>query len=115
MKAKKRPSGREKYKYVIFRIHSTGRIPYNDMKNAITNALMNWMGEKDFSDARVWLIKNLWKPGEQRGYIRCSPEHVDSVKMSLSLMHQIGDEKVAFQSLRVTGTIRSGKEKTKAS
>ena len=110
MKVKTRPSQRAKYKYVIFRIHSSGSIPYNDVKNAIMNSLMNWMGEKGFAEAGVRLIRNLYHEGN--GFIRCDPKHVDSVKMALMLVCQIGDERVAFQSLRVTGTIRSGKEKT---
>jgi hypothetical protein len=31
----------------------------------------------------------------------------------MSLIHQIGDQRVIFQSVRVSGTIKSGKEKTR--
>jgi len=37
---------------------------------------------------------------------------VDLVKVGLALIHQIGDQRVIFQTLRVSGTIKSGKKKT---
>ena len=107
MKLKSKPTLRGKHKYVVFKIHSTAKLQYNDTMNAITNALLNWMGEKDYADAGIWLIRNLWDGREQKGFIRCEPGYVDAVKMSLMLIHQIGDEKVAFQSLWVSGTIKS--------
>jgi ribonuclease P/MRP protein subunit POP5 len=113
MKLKSKPTLREKHKYVVFRIHSSAKLQYNDVKNVVMNSLLNWMGEKDFADAGVWLIKNLWDSKEQKGFIRCTPKYVDSVKMGLMLIHQIGDEKVAAQSLWVSGTIKSGKDKSK--
>jgi RNase P/RNase MRP subunit POP5 len=33
------------------------------------------------------------------------------VKVSLALIHQIGDSKVIFQTTRVSGTIKAGKGK----
>ena len=112
MKLKSKPTLRGKHKYVVFKIHSTAKLQYNDLKNAIMNALLNWMGERDFADAGIWLIKNLWDSKEQKGIIRCVPKYVNAVKMSLLLVHQIGDEKVTFRSLWVSGTIKSGKEKS---
>ncbi len=109
MRTRTKPSQKAKYKYVVFRIHSSDSIKYNDLRNAVTNALMNWMGEKNFSEAGACLIRNLCHDG--KCFIKCDPKHVDNVKMALMLVHQIGDERVVFQSLRVTGTIKSGKEK----
>ncbi len=112
MKLKSKPTLRSEHRYVVFKVHSSVKIQYNDLKNAIMNSLMNWMGEKNFSDAEIWLIKNLWSSKDQKGFIRCRPKYVNDVKMALMLIHQIGDERVVFQSLWVSGTIKSGKEKT---
>ena len=109
MRLRKKPSERPKHKYIVFRVHSSGSIRYNDLRNAITNELINWMGEKDFAEAGIRLIKNLYHDG--KGFIRCLPGYVDSVKMSLALIHQIGDERVIFQTVRVSGTIKSGKKR----
>lgn len=110
--AKILPSLRESKRYVIFKVHSNERLDYETVKNAAWNSLLNWLGEKDLSRANVRLIKNLWDPGKHTGFIQCSPKFVDAVKMGLSLIHQIGDQRVIFQTLRVSGTIKSGKNKT---
>jgi ribonuclease P/MRP protein subunit POP5 len=107
------PTLREKKRYVVFRVHSQERLDYPSMHNAAWNSLLNWMGEKELSRANVRIIKNLWDPRQQAGFVQCSPKSVDSVKMGLSLVHQIGDQRVVFQTLGVSGTIRSGKSRLK--
>ena len=112
MKLRRLPSMKEKRHYVIFRLHSDMPVPYEDMKGAVMNSVLDWMGEKGFSVSNAKVIRNLWNGKE--GWLSCTPKSVDDVKMSLALVHQIGDAKVIFQVLRVTGTIKSGKEKVKA-
>jgi ribonuclease P/MRP protein subunit POP5 len=112
MKLRSKPALRGKHRYVVFRVHSSAKVKYSDLKNAVMSALLNWMGEREFSEAGIWFIRNLWDGVEQKGFIRCDPKYADSVKMGLMLLHQIGDEKVAVQSLWVSGTIKSGKEKS---
>jgi len=112
MKLRRLSSSRESKRYVVFRIHSAERLSYDVVKDAVWNSVLNWLGEEDMAKANVRILKNLWNPGEMKGFVQCSPKFVDSVKVSLSLIHQIGDSKVAFQTLRVSGTIKSGKDKT---
>lgn len=106
-KLKTLPSQKGKRRYVFFRVHSGKKLEYPEIRNAIMDSLLNWMGEEKFAKARPWLIKNLWKTRE--GVIQCSHRYVDDVKVSLALIHQIGDSRVVFQSFRVSGTIKSGK------
>jgi RNase P/RNase MRP subunit POP5 len=111
MKLKGRPTLREKKRYVFFRVHSAEKVDYRMVRDAITNSLLNWLGDKDLALARPWVIKNLWDQGRQEGVLRCSHTYVDDVKVSLGLIHQIGDSRVIIQSFRVSGTIKSGKKK----
>ena len=104
MKLKRMPS-------MTFRLHSKNPVVYSDMKGAVLNSIMNWMGEGGFSSSKCRIIKNLWDHGNQIGWIECSPKSVDDIRMALALIHQIGDERVIFQVIRVSGTIKSGKEK----
>ncbi len=113
MRMRRLPSSRESKRYVVFRIHSDERLSYEHVKDSIWNSVLNWLGEEDMAKANVRILKNLWDSRKQKGFIQCSPKFVDSVKVSLSLIHQIGDSRVAFQTLRVSGTIKSGREKTK--
>ena len=98
-------------RYVVFRVHSQEKLDYSTMQNAAWNSMLNWMGEKELSKANVHFIKNLWDAGKQTGFVQCSPKYVDSVKIGLGLVHQIGDQRVIFQTIRVSGTIKSGKNK----
>lgn len=111
MKMKSLPSQRERKRYVFFSIHSAARLEFGDVRNAVTNSMINWMGEKGFAKAKPWIIRNMWKGNE--GVVQCSHRHADDVKFALALIRQIGDAKVVFRTLRVSGTIKSGKEKMK--
>lgn len=109
MKLKTLPSQRESRRYVFFRLISDFGLNYNEVRNAVNNSLMNWMGDDDFAKAKPWMIKNLYRKGE--GVIQCSSKYVDQVKVGLALTRQIGDSRVIFHTYRVSGTIKSGKKK----
>jgi RNase P/RNase MRP subunit POP5 len=72
----------------------------------------NWLGQNELAQASPRLIKNLWDGRQKKGYLQCAPKYVDQVKMALALIKQIGDQRVIFQVIMVTGTIKSGKIKT---
>lgn len=109
MKLKKLPSIKDRKRYIFFKIHSKNFIQYKEAKNAIWNSLLNFLGEDQLASGGVEIIKNQYK--KNSGVIRCNHKHVDKVKFSLALIHQIGEERVIFQSLRVSGTLKSGKKK----
>jgi RNase P/RNase MRP subunit POP5 len=104
---------RPKKRYIIFRLHSSEPVPFQDMKAAVWDSVLNWLGDNEAPNADMHIVKNLWSQGNQTGFIRCHPKYVEQVKMALALIHQIGDEKVIFQTIRVSGTIKSGKGKLK--
>jgi RNase P/RNase MRP subunit POP5 len=111
MSLKKPPSMRQKKRYLIFRLHSDEPVSFQDMKNAVWNSVLNWLGDNEAPNADIHIVKNLWSGKDQTGFIRCHPKYVDQVKMALALIHQIGEQKVIFQTVRVSGTIKAGKEK----
>jgi ribonuclease P/MRP protein subunit POP5 len=111
MKLKSLPTLREKKRYVFFRVHSDGSPEYNEIRDAINNSLFEWLGDRHFSGAKIRIIRNLWDRNSRTGVIRCSHKSVDDIKVGMSLIHQIGDSKVIFQTLRISGTIKSGMDK----
>jgi len=137
MKRLKSPSTlRAKKRYIIFRVHSEspeetssretaparsrrmhaeageGMFDFLNIRGAIWNSLESWLGEAGLAKANVSFIMNLWDSRKHTGFISCSPKYVDQVKVALALVHQIGDERVVIQVLRVSGTIKAGKGKT---
>lgn len=111
MKLKKKPSMRPRKRYITFRVHSEEKLDYMNIRGAVWNSLDSWLGEQDLALANIRIIKNLWDPRTQTGFIQCDHRYVDLVKTGLALIHQIGDERVVFQTLRVSGTIKSAKKK----
>lgn len=114
MKLKSLPSMRSKKRYVIFKVHSSEPLEYSNVKDAVWNSLENWLGQNELAQAAPRLIKNLWDGRQKKGFMQCNLKYVDQVKMSVALIHQIGDQRVIFQVLRVSGTIKSGKDKIKS-
>jgi len=114
MKLKSLPSFREKKRYLVFRVHSESPLQYFSLKSAIFDSLLDFLGEKGLAEANVRLIKNLWSR-KGTGFLQTNPPSVDRVKFSLALIHQIGDQKVLFQTLGVSGTIKGGKRFLKKS
>jgi len=111
MRMKSLSSLKKNRRYLIFKVHAEQKLDYFNVRDAIWNSLTGWLGEKELALADVWIMKNLWSPHSMTGFIRCNHTAVDAVKAGLALIHQIGDQQVVFQTLRVTGTIASAKKK----
>jgi RNase P/RNase MRP subunit POP5 len=113
---KSTPTLRAKKRYIVFKVHSEGEMQdFLNIRGAIWNSLESWLGEAGLAKAGVRIINNLWDGRKQVGFLQCSPRYVDQVKVALALVHQIGDQRVIIQVLRVSGTIKSGKEKAQLS
>ena len=113
MRLKKKSCLRGRKRYIVFRVHSDERLGFLNIRGAVWSSLENWLGEQDLALANIRIIKNLWNSKTQTGFIRCDHRYVDLIKTGLALIHQIGDERVIFQTLRVSGTIKSAKSKLK--
>jgi RNase P/RNase MRP subunit POP5 len=113
MRLKRSSSQKERSRYIVFNVHSSGQLDFVNVKNAIWDSLCEWLGANDMAKANIWIMKTLWSHKEQSGFIKCSRNYVDKIKVGLALVHQIGDTRVVFQATRVAGTIKSGKASVK--
>ncbi len=80
MKLTKKPSLREKKRYIYFKLHSSGTPKYFDLKNAIYDSILGLIGELGFARAGPHIVKNLWDEKKRTGVIRCSHLFVDQIK-----------------------------------
>ncbi|MBI4021492.1 MAG: hypothetical protein HY369_04555 [Candidatus Aenigmarchaeota archaeon] len=103
-----KPALKEKKRYIVFRVHAEEPVPFDALHEAVEQSLLEFLGEERFARAKPKLIRNLTSQGT--GFLQTSPAHVDAVKVGLALIHQIGDTRVIFQTLKVSGTIASGKK-----
>ncbi|MEM7821416.1 MAG: Rpp14/Pop5 family protein [Candidatus Aenigmatarchaeota archaeon] len=101
------PTLREKERYIKFKVISEEPIVYSDLEHAIINSCLEFFGEHGFSQTSLWIIKNLYKEKEQVGVIKCNNKSVQKVISCLGLISRLGDSRVIFKILKVSGTIKS--------
>lgn len=100
------PSLRERERYVKFKVVSEEPISYVDLENAIWNSFLDFYGELGVSGLSLWIIKNLWDEGEQTGVIKCNNKSVEKVVAGLGLISRLGDSRIIFKILKISGTIK---------
>jgi len=102
---------RQQKRYIIAEVISESKITYGDLVSAIWNSALSFLGELGSSDARIWLVQNLYSENEQKFVIKCHHDHVEKVRAVLSLIQVVGETKATIRILGVTGTIKSAKTK----
>jgi RNase P/RNase MRP subunit POP5 len=113
-KLKLSPTLRERKRYIHFQIISEKgeEFAYSDLESAIWNTILDFLGEEGVSKTSVWLIKDLWDYKKQTGILRCNHKSVQDVLSSLGLIDRLGDNRITFKILRISGTIKSIKSNT---
>jgi len=100
------PTLREKDRYISFQVISEEPIVYKDLEQAIWNTMLDFFGELGVSKTSAWIIKNLYDAEKQIGIIKCNNKSVQEIIAGLGLISRLGDVRVTFKILKVSGTIR---------
>jgi ribonuclease P/MRP protein subunit POP5 len=104
-----KPTLREKNRYITFRVISEvgEEFTYSDLESAIWNIMLDFLGEEGVSKTSVWLLKERWDPKRQIGILRCNHKSVQEIIATLGLINRLGDNRITFKILKVSGTIKS--------
>lgn len=105
------PTLREKDRYVSFQVISEEQITYSDLESAIWNQFLDFYGEYGVSKMNIWIIKNLWNERNQTAVIKCNNKSVSEVLAGLGLISRLGDIRVIFKILGISGTLKGLKLK----
>ena len=105
------PSLREKYRYVSIKIISEEPLFYSELETAVWNQLLDFYGEIGVAKMSFWLIKNLYDEQNQIFVIRCNNKSVSHAVACLGLISRIGDNRLIFKIMKVSGTIKGLKIK----
>ena len=105
------PALRSQNRYIAFEAISEQPIKYEDLTNAILGSAMGFLGELGTSEAKIWIIQNLYDAQAQHGIIKCSNDYVEHMRAVLSLITFVGESKAIIKITGVTGTIKSAKTK----
>jgi|SRR3989344_6956192 len=105
------PALRLQKRYVIFEAISEHPIEYKDLSESVWMSLLDFSGELGASDARIWMIMNLYDDKAQKGVIQCSIKSVETLRASLALIQIVSENKCIVKVLGVTGTLKSARDK----
>ena len=105
------PTLRSQKRYIVFEVISDGKITYGDLVSAIWNSMLSFLGELGSSEAKTWIVQNLYKEEEQKCVIKCRHDYVEQVRAVLSLIQMVGETRATVRILGVTGTIKSARTK----
>ncbi len=100
-----------KKRYLSFEIVSESPIEFSDFVNVFWNSSMSFIGELGSAKASIWIVKDLWDQKQQKGVIKCSHRFGDNIRLVLSLIGRIGDQRVIVSVLGISGTLNSAKAK----
>lgn len=105
------PSLRGRRRYIAYQVISEEKLLPDDMFNTIWHTVLNFLGEHGTSKTNMWIVKESFDEKNQSGLIRCSHTSVEHVRASLALIERIGDVRVVFKVLGISGTIKAAKMK----
>lgn len=100
------PALRERERYIKFQVISQEPIFYSDLEQGIWQTLLDFYGEYGISKTSMWLVKNLWDERSQIGVIRCNNKSVQQMIAGLGLITRLGNNRIIFKILKVSGTIK---------
>ncbi len=105
------PSMRAKSRYVVFEVISEKPVSFSEFTSAVWNSMMSFLGELSTSEARTWIIRNLYNEKTQRGVLKCSHDRIEHVRAALAMIPMIGETRATVHIIGVTGTIKSARNK----
>ncbi len=104
------PTLRSQKRYIVFEAISEHPIEYKDLSEAVWMSLLDFSGEIGSSEARMWMITNLYDDKAQKGVIQCGSKSVEVVRAALALIQIVSENKCIVKVLGVTGTLKSARD-----
>jgi len=102
------PTLRQKKRYISFQvIPEIGEdFTYSDLEAGIWNTMLDFLGEEGVSKTSMWLLKDTWDPNTRIGVIKCNHKMTEKIIASLGLIDRLGDNRICFKIIRISGTIK---------
>ena len=94
---------KNKRRHILVRMSGSFAIGNENNWNELRNALLLFLGEQAFSEARPKLIRIL---GPDRFIMGCARGSEDRLVLALSFVKRLGSERLGFYTLKTSGTIK---------
>ena len=106
------PTLREKKRYLAFEVLSKDKIAdFDTVSNAILHASAEFLGQLGVSKAGLLVLSDKWDKNSQRGIVRVSHNHVDSLKAALTMIGKINDNEAIVKSVGVSGILNKAEKR----
>ncbi len=105
------PTLRIRKRYVVFQVFAEEKLAFEEISHALRASLLEFAGELNTALSRIWIMKDLWNKEKQIGVLKCVHTSVELVRASMILINRIGDVRISFRILGVSGTLKSAKRK----
>jgi ribonuclease P/MRP protein subunit POP5 len=102
---------RGRRRYIAYEVVSEEKVLIDDLMNTIWHTVLNFLGEHGTSKTDMLIAKDTYDENKQMGLIRCSHDNVEQIRASLALIERIGDVRVVFKVLGISGTMNAAKMK----
>ena len=102
------PTLRESKRYVVYKIIGENSMNFNDMKSLIDNQCLKFLGELNYAKAGLVHIEEF---KNNMGIIKVNNKYTNEVKTALSLISNLNNKKVLFDTVGVSGTLKKARLK----
>ncbi|MBI2508052.1 hypothetical protein HYV89_03810 [Candidatus Woesearchaeota archaeon] len=99
------PSLRERKRYIAFEIDSEHAFDKSNVIKAVDTSCRNFLGEYGYGKAGVMLVDNAVSSNGKRGVVRVNSKYADLVKVSLMMIKEINNNKVALRNVKTSGML----------
>lgn len=107
----KKPSLREKKRYIVFEIISQARFSFEEVTNALIKSCLYYVGKFGLEKAKIYVIKNLFLPDKNRGIFRITNKSVNDFRTILPLIDKINGKKAGIKIIGISGILKKAKNK----
>ena len=98
-----KPSMREKWRYISFKVEGEGGISASEAKDGIEKGILRFIGELGAAKAKSKVLE--YDASKAEGIVRCETAGLPEVRAALALIGSIGSRKCAVRTMKTSGTI----------
>ena len=100
------PSLKEKRRYLVFEIISDRKASFEEVKHAIHDSALGFMGRLGMAKAKLRFISDKWDLEKQTGVLITERKSLDKIRASLCLTTKIGINKAIITSVASSGILK---------
>ncbi len=106
------PTLKQKKRYMAFEVVSReGGLSYDDIKKAILDAGLSFLGELGMAEAGVRIISDDYDPKKQRGIIKVGHRHVEKLSSALMMVRRIGRHDALIRCVGISGILAKAEKR----